>query len=64
MQINNKLNQTAMSKYDNWSNIELAEAIVDTIEGFENHNPQDIAVSWDRCDMIDELVNEYGDGLD
>ena len=53
-----------MSKYDNWSNIELAEAIVDTIEGFENHNPQDIAVSWDRCDMIDELVNEYGDGLD
>lgn len=44
-------------KYNEWTNIELAEAMVDTIAQFEGREPQDIANTWDRCDMIDKLLN-------
>ena len=40
-----------------WTNIELAEAMVETIDSFEDRDPQDIANTWDRCDMIDELID-------
>jgi len=49
-----------MTKYDEWTKIELAEAMVDSVVGFEDEDPQRIAETWDRCDMIDELVNEHG----
>jgi hypothetical protein len=45
------------SKYLSWSNIELAEAMVETIDRFEDRNAQEIANTWDRCDMIDELID-------
>ncbi len=51
------------SKYDEWTNIELAQAIVDSVEGHEDDDAQEIAESWDRSDMIKVLVNEHGDGL-
>lgn len=53
-----------MSKYDEWTNIELAEAMVDSIERFESEDPEELAETWDRSDMINELVDEHGDGLD
>lgn len=49
-----------MSKYDEWTNIELAEAMVDSIEGFSDEDATEIAETWDRSDMIDELVDEHG----
>lgn len=45
------------NKYLGWTNIELAEAMVETIDSFEDRDPQDIANTWDRCDMIDELID-------
>lgn len=52
------------SKYDEWTNIELADAMVDSVDGFEDEDPQEIAETWDRSDMIRELVDQHGDGLD
>lgn len=45
------------SKYLGWTNIELAEAMVETIDKFENRDAQEIASNWDRCDMIEELID-------
>jgi hypothetical protein len=53
-----------MSKYDDWTSIELAEAMVDSIEAFQDDSPEDLMNEWDRSDMIQELVDEHGDGLD
>jgi len=49
-----------MSKYDEWTNIELADAMTDSLEAFEGHDADEIASTWDRSDMIQELVNEHG----
>ena len=52
------------SKYDEWTNIELAEAMVDSVDGFEDCDAADMAETWSRSDMIKELVWAHGDGLD
>lgn len=52
------------TKYDEWTNIELAEAMVDSIEEFEDRDPVQIAETWSRSDMIKVLVWEHGDGMD
>lgn len=44
-----------MSKFEDWTNIELATQMVDSIEEFEDRNPEEIANTWDRSDMIKEL---------
>lgn len=51
------------SKYDEWTNIELAEAMVDSIEEYQDREAVNIAETWDRSDMIRVLVDEHGDGL-
>lgn len=45
------------NKYLGWTNIELAEAMVETLPEFEDRDAQEIANTWDRCDMIDELLD-------
>ena len=37
--------------------IELAEFLVDNVEEFFERNPLEIAETWDRCDLINELEN-------
>ncbi len=44
-------------KYNGWTNFELAEAMVDNIAQFEDREPQDLANTWDRWDMIHKLLN-------
>ena len=48
------------SKYEEWTNIELAEGIVDSVDGFEDCDAIEIAETWDRSDMIKELVWAHG----
>ena len=49
-----------MSKYDDWTNFELADAMVDSIEEFDGRDPVQISIAWDRSDMIKELKWEHG----
>lgn len=50
------------SKYDDWLSIELAEAMVESIDDYDGRDPQEISEQWDRSDMIDELINAHGHG--
>ena len=53
-----------MTKYDDWAKIELAEAMVDSIEEYQDEDAVWLMESWDRSDMIRVLVDEHGDGLE
>lgn len=47
---------TSREKLEEYSTIDLAEAMIDNVEGFEDRDPQDLAENWDRSDMIKELL--------
>ena len=49
------------SKRDEWTNIELAEAMVDSVDGFEDEDPREIAETWSRSDMLKELAWAHSD---
>jgi hypothetical protein len=50
----------SMTQYDDWAKIELAEAMVDSVEEHRDDVPEDLMNEWDRSDMIRVLVDEHG----
>jgi hypothetical protein len=37
--------------------IELAEMLIENVEEFFEREAEEIATTWDRCDLINELEN-------
>jgi len=47
---------TAREKLEGWSNMEMAEGLIDKDSHYESHDPEKLA-QWDRSDLINECID-------